>query len=95
MTSLALGWLSCRPALPGNLNSLGMSMFVEQSGLLVSGESVKDGDISSSTLRGGQEKVHGKSPTGSETKLRGRQEIEGMVAHVGPAFCDFVAPVRS
>lgn len=37
-------------------------------------------------MRGGPKKVGGKSPVGSETKLRDREEIEGMVTCMGPAF---------
>lgn len=54
----------------------------------LSQESIKDGDISFPDLRGGPKKVGGKSPVGSETKLRDREEIEGMVACMGPAFCE-------
>lgn len=54
----------------------------------MSQESVKDGDISFSALRGGQEKVGGKGPVGSEIKLRDREEIEGMVACMGSALCE-------
>lgn len=54
----------------------------------LSQESIKDGDISFPDLKGGPKKVGGKSPVGSETKLRDREEIEGMVACMGPAFCE-------